>query len=54
MGQLQPRRRQYPAEHLHGLDRNPQLDPIVPRVDEILLRAEVPLHRLDGRMASAT
>jgi hypothetical protein len=33
------------------LHRDPQLDPIVRRVDQILLRAQVPLRRLDLGMA---
>jgi hypothetical protein len=35
----------------HVLHRHPQLDPIVWRIDQILLRAEVSLRRLHRRMA---
>ena len=34
-----------------GLHRHSQLDPIIRRVDQILLCAKVPLGRLDRRMA---
>jgi len=35
----------------HSLYGHPQLDPIVRRVHQILLRAQVPLGRLDARVA---
>ena len=44
-------RRKFSAAARRGLYRNPQLYPIIRRMHQVLLRAQVPLGRLDARVA---
>jgi hypothetical protein len=39
------------ASYDGGVDRHPQLDPVIRRVNQILFGSQVPFGRLDGRVA---